>query len=62
MYVHDFETREKRESFKDHFGPVRTMCYSPDGELYASGSDDGALRLWQTTVGILHNVLMWPTQ
>ena len=51
MYKYDFETGQERESFKGHFGPVHTMRYSPDGELYASGSEDGTLRLWQTTVG-----------
>jgi serine-threonine kinase receptor-associated protein len=51
VYKFNFHTGEEIESFKGHFGPVHTIVFSPDGELYASGSEDGTVRLWQTTVG-----------
>lgn len=51
MYKFDYFTGAELESFKGHFGPVHCVGFSPDGELYASGSEDGTLRLWQTTVG-----------
>lgn len=51
LYKYDYETEEELENFKGHFGPVHCVRFSPDGELYASGSEDGTLRLWQTEVG-----------
>ncbi|XP_064605762.1 serine-threonine kinase receptor-associated protein-like [Liolophura sinensis] len=51
MYKFDYNTGTELESFKGHFGPVHSVRFSPDGELYASGSEDGTLRLWQTNVG-----------
>lgn len=67
MYKYDFQTGQQLgmlsnrfaklirfctlESFRGHFGAVHCVRFSPDGELYASGSEDGTLRLWQNTVG-----------
>ena len=34
-------------SFKGHSAGVRCVCFTPDGNILASSSDDGAIKLWQ---------------
>lgn len=51
MYKYDYQSGAQLEASHGHFGPVHCVGFSPDGEVYASGSEDGTLRLWQTSVG-----------
>lgn len=47
----DYTSGSELESYKGHFGPVHCVRYSPDGEVYCSGAEDGTVRLWQHHVG-----------
>lgn len=51
VHVWDLDTEEELETGKGHHGPVWTTCFSPDGKLYATGSEDGTVKLWKFTTG-----------
>ena len=46
VYVHDFETGEELQCNKGHHGPVYGVRFTPGGSTYASGGDDGTIRIW----------------
>lgn len=49
--VYDLDTGAELEVGKGHHGPVWSVCFSPDGKLYATGSEDGTVKLWRFNKG-----------
>lgn len=45
--VYDFETERELDVHKGHHGPIWSVSFAPDGKLYATGSEDGTVKLWK---------------
>ena len=44
--VWDIATRRNIATFEGHTGSIRSVAFSPDGTILASGSRDGRVKLW----------------
>lgn len=52
--IFDYEMGAERELHKGHHGPAHAVSYSPDGELAASGSEDGEQQPSRTSANRSH--------
>lgn len=49
--MYDFDEETELEVHKGHHGPIWSTSFSPDGKLYATGSEDGTVKLWKFCPG-----------
>lgn len=46
--LYDYDTGAELECGRGHHGPVHCVRFAPGGGTYASGSEDGTIRIWTT--------------
>ncbi|TVY80810.1 Serine-threonine kinase receptor-associated protein [Lachnellula suecica] len=49
--VYDFDSQKELDVHKGHHGPIWSIAFSPDGNLYATGSEDGTIKMWKNCRG-----------
>ena len=49
--VYDWEDAKELDVHKGHHGPIWSIAFSPDGNLYATGSEDGTIKMWKNCQG-----------
>src|SRR5439155_24527233 len=51
IQLFDVKTGERLQRLAGHADKVRSLAFSPDGKLLASGSDDKTILIWATATG-----------
>ncbi|KAH6674683.1 WD40-repeat-containing domain protein [Tricladium varicosporioides] len=49
--VYDYDSEQVLDVHKGHHGPIWSISFSPDGKLYATGSEDGTIKMWKNCQG-----------
>ena len=58
--THDLNiTKLLTEEWKSHFGPIHCVRYSPDGQVYATGSEDGTVCMYVVVLCSMYAVLFY---